>query len=171
MFSGRPAIRDHDSTTCSGAIETAEATGNRIYVEAWKRGWRRVEKTGVIGDGAEWIWNIAPTASEQAPQLYPNRDAEQKRWMTTHQDMLDEGGIEDLGAALRSIHSSNPELTEETRKDVAYIDPTAIPARETFPETLRREKKVTERKRTAKQGKRKRAKGAFDKAKAAERGP
>ena len=51
-------IRDPDSTTYTGAIETAEEFGKRIYLEAWNRGWSRAEKKVVIGDGAEWIWNI-----------------------------------------------------------------------------------------------------------------
>lgn len=45
------AIRDPDSTTYTGAIETAEQFGKRIYVEAWKRGWSRAEKKVVLGDG------------------------------------------------------------------------------------------------------------------------
>ena len=133
------AIRDPDSTTYTGAIETAEEFGNRIYVEAWKRGWSRAEKKVVIGDGAEWIWNIAaqhfPGAIqivdlfharqhlwELARKLYPNQEAEQKRWMTIHQEMLDEGRIEELVAALRSIDSSNPELSEKIRKEAAYFE-------------------------------------------------
>lgn len=32
-------IRDEASTTYTGAIETAEEFGKRIYREAWKRGW------------------------------------------------------------------------------------------------------------------------------------
>jgi hypothetical protein len=44
-------------TTC--AIETAEEFGKRLYLEAWKRGWSRAEKKVVMGDGAEWIWNLA----------------------------------------------------------------------------------------------------------------
>ena len=53
------AIRDPDSTTYSGAIETAEEFGRGIYLEAWKRGWSRAQKKVVMGDGAEWIWNLA----------------------------------------------------------------------------------------------------------------
>jgi len=133
------AIRDPDSTTYTGAIEPAEEFGNRIYVEAWKRGWSRAEKKVVIGDGAEWIWNIAvqhfPGAIqivdlfharqhlwELARKLYPNHEAEQKRWMTIHQNMLDEGRIEELVAALRSIDSSNPELAEKIGKEAAYFE-------------------------------------------------
>jgi hypothetical protein len=51
------AIRDPDSTTYTGAIETAEEFGKRIYLEAWNRGWSRAAKKVVMGDGAEWICN------------------------------------------------------------------------------------------------------------------
>lgn len=50
------ALRDRDSTTCTGAIETADQFGKRLYTEAWNRGWSRAQKKVVIGDGAEWIW-------------------------------------------------------------------------------------------------------------------
>jgi hypothetical protein len=133
------AIRDPDSTTYVGAIETAEEFGKRIYLEAWKCGWSRAEKKVVMGDGAEWIWNIAdqhfPGAIqvvdlfharqhlwELARKLYPNHEAEQRRWMMIHQDMLDEGKIENLVHAIRSIDSSSPELTEKTRKEAAYFE-------------------------------------------------
>ncbi len=133
------AIRNPDSTTYTAAIETAEEFGNRIYAEAWKRGWSRAEKKVVIGDGAGWIWNIAaqhfPAAIQivdlyharqhlwdLARKLYPNQEDGQRRWMTIHQDLLDEGRIEDLVAALRSIDSSNPELTENIRKEAAYFE-------------------------------------------------
>src|ERR1035441_9318852 len=63
-----------------------------------ERGWNRAEKKVVIGDGAEWIWNIAeqhfPGAIqivdlyharqhlwELARKLFPNQQAEQARWM------------------------------------------------------------------------------------------
>src|ERR1035441_1711022 len=105
-------IRDPSSTTYSGAIETAEEFGKRIYVEARKRGWSRAEKKVVMGDGAEWIWNLAEQHFrgavqivdlyharqhlwELARKLYPNQQAEQERWMATHKDdLLDEGKIE-----------------------------------------------------------------------------
>jgi len=45
------AIRDPDSTTYTGAIETAEEFGKRIYVEAWNRGWSRAEKKVVMATG------------------------------------------------------------------------------------------------------------------------
>jgi hypothetical protein len=41
-------IRDPDSTTYTGAIETAEEFGKRLYVEAWKRGWSPVRSRSWI---------------------------------------------------------------------------------------------------------------------------
>ena len=52
-------IRAPDSTTYTGAVETAEEFGRRLYREAGKRGWSRALLRVVMGDGAEWIWNLA----------------------------------------------------------------------------------------------------------------
>ena len=50
-----------------------------------------------------------------ARKLYPNQEAEQKRWMAIHQnDLLDEGKIEDLVAALRAIELVSPELSKRS---------------------------------------------------------
>src|SRR5262244_4467354 len=55
---GRP-VRDENSTTYVGGIETAEEFGLRLYAEAWNRGWDRAAIRVVMGDGSHWIWNIA----------------------------------------------------------------------------------------------------------------
>ena len=112
-------------------IGGAQFENERGILEAYKRGWSRAEKKVVIGDGAEWIWNIAdqhfPGAIqivdlyharqhlwELARKLFPNQQAEQERWMIIHKDvLLGEGKIEELVASLRSINPSNPELVEK----------------------------------------------------------
>ena len=131
-------IRDLDSTTYVGAIESAQEFGKRLYLEAWNRGWSRAENKVVIGDGADWIWNLAdqyfPGAIQivdlyharehlwgLARKLYPNQEAEQKRWIILHQPMLDQAKIQALVQSLRSIDSSNPELHEKIRKEAAYF--------------------------------------------------
>ncbi len=134
------AIRDPDSTTYVAAIETAGQFGPRLYLEAWNRGWEQAEKKVVIGDGAEWIWNIAddhfPGAVQivdifharqhlwdVARKLYPGQEAEQKRWMAIHQDeLLDKGKIEELVDVLRAIDSLHPELLEKIRTEADYFD-------------------------------------------------
>jgi len=137
-------IRDPDSTTYTGAIETAEEFGKRIYVEAWKRGWSHAEKKVVMGDGAEWIWNLADQhfpGAEQivdlyharqhlwdlARRLHPNDEAGQRVWMKVHQRrLLDRGKIEKLVVALRSTASSNPEVIEKIRTEAAYFERNAV---------------------------------------------
>src|SRR6202790_4366505 len=132
-------IRDPDSTTYTGAIEAAEEFGKRLYVEAWKRGWSRAQKKVVMGDGAEWIWNLAeqhfPGAVqivdlyharqhlwELARRLHPNDESHQKAWIKLHQRrLLDKGKIEKLVGSLRSIDSANPEVSEKIRTEADYF--------------------------------------------------
>jgi hypothetical protein len=134
------AIRDPDSTTYTGAIETAEDFGKRIYLEAWNRGWSHAVKKVVIGDGAEWIWNLAdqhfPGAIQivdlyharqhlwnLARRLYPNDAAAQKKWLNLHQTRwLDQGKIEKLVSSLRATDSPNPELAAMLRTEAAYFE-------------------------------------------------
>jgi hypothetical protein len=133
-------IRDPDSTTYVGAIEPAEEFGQRLYVEVWKRGWNHAEKKVVLGDGAEWIWNLAeqhfPGAVqivdlfharqhlwELARKLYHNDELGQKAWINVHQRrLLDKGKIEKLVVSIRSIDSENPEVAEKIRTEADYFE-------------------------------------------------
>jgi hypothetical protein len=134
------AIRDPHSTTYTGAIEIAEEFGQRIYLEAQKRGWSRALLKVVMGDGAEWIWTLAalhfPDALqivdlyharqhlwEIARKLYPNEAEKQKAWMKTHQQgLLDEGKIEELVSALRSLVCAHSEIAEKIRTEADYFE-------------------------------------------------
>ena len=132
-------IRDPDSTTYTGAIETASQFGNRIYLEAWNRGWNRAEKKVVIADGAEWIWNIADLHFPGAIQivdlfharqhlwelgriLNPGDIPRQKQWILRHQPKLDDGKIEKLVRFLRGINASTPSLAETIRIQATYFE-------------------------------------------------
>ena len=134
------AIRDPDSTTYTGAIETALEFGKRIYREALQRGWSRANKKVVIGDGAEWIWNVVAEHFSGAieivdlyharqhlwavaRQLYPQEEVQQKAWMKVHQKrLLDQGKIEKLVSLLRSIVPANPQLAEKIRTEAVYFE-------------------------------------------------
>lgn len=133
-------IRDPDSTTYTGAIEPAEDFGKRIYLEAWNRGWSRAVKKIVIGDGAEWIWNLAdqhfPGAIQIvdlyharqhlwdiARKLYPNDAPAQKKWLGLHQKRwLDKGKIEKLVFSLRATVAANAEVAEMLRTEADYFE-------------------------------------------------
>lgn len=132
-------IRDSNSTSYTGAIETAEQFGKRLYVEAWKRGWSRAKKKVVIGDGAEWIWNIAkdhfPGAVqivdlfharqhlwELARLLFANDTKRRNQWIGLHQKRwLDQGKIAKLVASLRSIATEDTDLANKIRNEADYF--------------------------------------------------
>jgi hypothetical protein len=133
-------IRTPDSTTYTGTIETAEEFGCRLFREAWTRGWSRARLQVVMGDGAEWIWNLAAEHFsgaieivdlyharqhlwEVARTLYPNQALQQKAWIKVQQKrLLDKGKIEKLVDALRSIPSRNPEVREKLRTEADYFE-------------------------------------------------
>jgi len=137
---GRP-VRDEDSTTYVGAIESAEDFGLRLYTEAWNRGWDRATIRVVMGDGSHWIWNIADQhfpgaiqivdlyhAREHlwdiARKLYPADEVAQKRWLLRKLDWLQHGQIEKLVAALRKLAdaTTNPEVVKTLTNEAEYFD-------------------------------------------------
>ena len=146
-------IRDPDSTTYVGAIQTAEEFGFRIYTEAWRRGWEWAAIKVVIADGAVWIWNLADQHFPGAIQivdlyharqhlwnvaalLHPHDPAAKKLWMVPMQDRLDNGSIETLVASLREIAATHadahPDLTAEVLKEAEYFETNA--SRMRYPE-------------------------------------
>jgi hypothetical protein len=135
-------IRDPDSTTYVGAVETAEEFGFRLYTEAWGRGWEWATIKVVIGDGAVWIWNLADQHFPGAIQivdlyharehlwkvaawLYPNDPVAKKCWMTPMKDLLAEGQIELLVARLRQVAAeqsiAQPKLPAEILTEAEYF--------------------------------------------------
>jgi len=137
---GRP-MRDEDSTTCVGAIETAEEFGLRIYTEAWNRGWDHATIRIIMGDGSHWIWNIAdqhfPGAIQivdlyharehlwdLARKLHPADQAAQKRWPIRKLDWLENGKIEKLATALRKLADAerSSELAKTIHIEAEYIE-------------------------------------------------
>ena len=133
------AIRDPYSTTYTGAIENAEQFGKRLYVEAWNRGWSRAEKKVVIGDGAEWIWNLAKQHFPGAIQivdlfharqhlwdlarlLHPTDTKRRNAWIGLHQKRwLDQGKIAKLVASLRAIPTADADLAKKLRNQADYF--------------------------------------------------
>jgi hypothetical protein len=135
---GRP-VRDEASTTYSGAIETAEEFGRRIYTEAWERGWSRAAKKVLLGDGANWIWNIGdqhfPGAIQivdiwharehvwdLAAQLFPAEEKQRQRWAKNRIQQLDAGRIEALVEQLRAHPARKPKIREILRTEAEYFE-------------------------------------------------
>ena len=133
------AIRDPGSTTYTGAIENAEQFGKRLYAEAWKRGWIRAQKKVVLGDGAEWIWNLAQQHFPGAIQivdlfharqhlwdlarlLYPSDTKRRNAWIGLHQKRwLDQGKIAKLVASLHAFQTTDADLAKKIRNEADYF--------------------------------------------------
>ncbi len=131
-------IRDPESTTYTGTIETAEEFGKRT-VEASAAGAARKRRpswaTGPNGSGILPI-NISPargrlsicttrvsTRGVGAPPVYPYDEGKQKAWMKVHQKrLLDLGKIEKLVFSLRSIDSAYPEVADKLRTEADYFE-------------------------------------------------
>jgi hypothetical protein len=107
---GRP-VRDSDSTTYAGAIESSDAFGRRIYAEALRRGLYDAKQVVVLTDGASYNKTITQTHFPGAIHiidLFHAREhltdtrkflVPQKQWEFCEarwSEMLDEGDIENL---------------------------------------------------------------------------
>lgn len=138
---GRP-LRDEDSTTYVGAIETAEQFGPRIYAEAVRRGLTRAQRVIVVGDGAPWIWNIADEHFHDAIQIvdlyharqhltelgkivYGPAGAKAKDWAAGRCEQLDEGNIEAVLTAMKRLRPRDPAAQHAVRQAVTYFQTNA----------------------------------------------
>ena len=135
---GRP-VRDENSTSYVGAIESAEQFGLRLYTEAWRCGWSRAQKKVVLGDGAAWIWNLAgqhfPAAIqivdlyharqhlwELSAKLFPGEEKARKRWLARCLDRLDKGRIEALVKILGALQPGSEELAKSVRTEAEHFE-------------------------------------------------
>jgi hypothetical protein len=131
-------VRDENSTTYVGAIETAEAFGIRIYAEAIRRGVSRAAKVIILGDGAHWIWGIAEEhfyGAIQIVDLYHAREhlaaiaklvygtsaIKSDEWMDARREQLDAGDVEAVIASMRRLRPSHTKVQEEVRTAMDYF--------------------------------------------------
>lgn len=134
---GRP-VRDPASTTFTGAIEDAATFGKRIYAEAVRRGLYHAKRVIVLGDGAEWVKNLAQTqfpmairivdfyhAKEHVAQLCKALfqkqglvDQQRERWW----DLLAQGNIEGIIEEARGHLPRDPAANKDARREIEYLD-------------------------------------------------
>lgn len=135
---GRP-VRDPDSTSFVGAIETAEEFGPRVYAEAVRRGLYEAKRVILLGDAAEWVKQLQVMHFPQATyitDLYHAREhvAELCHDLFVGQDKrivhhrirwwadLDAGRVEKIIAqAERSLPDDGPRC-QKARRQIAYLD-------------------------------------------------
>ena len=130
-------VRDKNSTTYFGAIETSEEFGKRLYMEASRRGIVSAVRVVVIGDGARWIWALANENFPDAVQIVDlfhakehlyefikytftdsdTSEAKKKEWS----DLLEGGKIEELTAEMSRHAGSSEEEKENLEREVNYF--------------------------------------------------
>ena len=120
------------------AQEPAESFGQRLYVTAAQGGVEQAAQTIVIGDGAEWIWNVASHHFPNATQivdywhacehiwalrraLYPEESASGDRWAREHCRKLAERGPDCLLRALKRVKPKTAEGAEAVRVESGYF--------------------------------------------------
>jgi hypothetical protein len=132
---GNP-IRDPDSTTYTGAIESSTEFGLRIYKEARTRGLFQAGKVAVLSDGARYNKTIVETHFPQATliiDLYhalerlhnlatlllpePQSRNHEKEW----RQLLDRGDVEDLIEAIREHLPRNGRRRKQGLTAIEYF--------------------------------------------------
>jgi hypothetical protein len=132
-------IRDPESTTFVGAIETAETFGWRIYGEALRRGLARARRVVILGDGAEWIKSLAEMHFPQALSIIDlyharehlsslcrtlfgsnekKRERQHRRWWA----LLDAGRVEAIVLQARRALPEDPDLKKAAEIEIRYLD-------------------------------------------------
>jgi hypothetical protein len=135
---GRP-VRDPQSTTFVGAIETAEVFGERIYAEALRRGLNQAEKVVVLGDGARWIRGLAELHFHQATLiidlyhakehvanlcklLWPQDDNQSNRHRIRWWTDLEEGKVEKIVREARQQIPARKKPAEKIETEIHYLE-------------------------------------------------
>lgn len=132
-------IRDQNSTTYVGGIESAEEFGKSIYLEAHRRGVEESNLVCVIGDGALWIWNIAQEHFWNAVQIvdlyharehywniarlvFKERSRRMWRWTNKRMEELDRGDVEAVIRALKRLKPKTDAISREVDKTIGYYE-------------------------------------------------
>jgi len=136
---GRP-IRDPASTTFVGAIEEVHTFGAaRLYPEAVRRGLYQAKRVVCIGDGAEWVKNLAATHFGDAQFILDFYHAKEhvsalcrtlftrdlKRLNQTRErwwELLANGQIQQLIDEATRHLPRNPEANKDARREIGYLE-------------------------------------------------
>lgn len=134
---GRP-VRDSNSTTYIGVIETAEKFGDRLEAEAIRRGLWNAETVVVLGDGAVWIRNIVEQhfcGAIQIVDFYHAKEHLHKllQLIFDTKEKLEEqepiwvkwfenGNIGEIVKAARQLFPDPKQSRKEVEKEIGYFE-------------------------------------------------
>lgn len=76
----RSGVAVRDPASYAAGLEPATAFGQRVALEAHRRGAETVPELAVLGDGAAWIWNLADEHFPTAVQIVDWFHASERVW-------------------------------------------------------------------------------------------
>lgn len=134
---GRP-IRDNNSTTYIGVIETAGKFGDRLEAEAIRRGLWNAETVVILGDGAAWIRNIVGQhfcgaiqivdfyhAKEHLHKLLQLLFGTQEKFKEQEPIWIrwfEDGNIEEIVKTARQLCPDPKQTCKEIEKEIGYFE-------------------------------------------------
>ena len=121
----------------SGAWESSEPFGRRLYQEAAHRGIEWAQEQVAIADGAEWIWNLVDEHFPRAVQIldfyhaterlyavgravYGDETDKVRKWAEANRERLWEGRLSDVFRSLRNLKPATEEGRETVRTAIGY---------------------------------------------------
>ena len=133
---GKP-VRDENSTTYFGAIETSNEFSKRLYMEAVNRGVDFALKVVVLGDGAKWIWTLAAENFPSAVEIIDLYHARERLWEFIKKfiinadaqnhlkddwyKLLDKGHIKKLTSEMKQSVINNEGSLEDADSEINYF--------------------------------------------------
>jgi hypothetical protein len=131
-------VRDEESTSFVGAIESSERFGERIYTEALRRGLERAQRAVIIADGAKYNWEIAALHFPHAVQIVDlyharehlglmcsllvpaggkQKESLKERW----KKLLDQGNLQRILSEARAQMPRSGRRRKELKKEIGYF--------------------------------------------------
>ena len=115
-----------------------EVLGEMVWTAARRRGWEQAQDTGVLGDGAIWIWRQAALHFPDSHQVvdwyhgtqhlavagHALKDADTpayQRWFNSRETVLYQGHAARIADELEQAATDQPEHTEDLRREAGYF--------------------------------------------------
>lgn len=132
-------VRDPDSTSFVGAIESAEPFAWRLYAEALRRGLPQARKIVALSDGSEWIKNLIqmhfPKAlhiidlyharehvAQLCNQLFAADDKKRTQYRIRWWTALDNGDIENISRQAQRHLPEDPQIRKPVQAELGYLE-------------------------------------------------
>jgi hypothetical protein len=137
IYAAEDEVQAGETSYVSGYLG-AEPFGERVYVEAQRRGAEGGGELVALGDGAAWIWNLVSTHFPQAVQildwyhvkkrvwelgeaLYGEASTKTTAWVQGKLDKLRAGDVEGVMADLRRLRPKGGEARKLVRDARRYF--------------------------------------------------